>query len=106
MPRLRASPELRPMTVVVAARKCVAAMRGFLHLLRTPLGYDPHNVISVGIPVHDGSYPTWAARSAYFEELRNKVAAVPGVTMAAVSTNATPPSNGWGTAIEFPGRPT
>jgi predicted permease len=82
-----------------------AAMRGFLHLLRTPLGYDPHNVMSVGIPVHDGSYPTWAARSAYFEELRNKVAAVPGVTMAAVSTNATPPSNGWGTAIEFPGRP-
>jgi len=41
-----------------------AAMRGFLRLLHTPLGYNPHNVMSVGIPVHDGSYPNWAARSA------------------------------------------
>jgi predicted permease len=82
-----------------------AAMRGFLRLLHTPLGYDPHNVMSVGIPVHDGSYPTWAARSAYFERLRDKVAAVPGVSMAAISTNATPPSNGWPTAIEIMGKP-
>jgi putative ABC transport system permease protein len=82
-----------------------AAMQGFLHLLHTPLGYDPHNVMSVGIPVHDGAYPTWDARSAYFEQIRNKVAAVPGVTMAAISTNATPPSNGWPTGIEILGKP-
>jgi predicted permease len=82
-----------------------AAMRGFLRLLHTRLGYDPHNVMSVGIPVHDGSYQTWAARSAYFEQLRDKVATVPGVTMAAISTNATPPSNGWNTAVEIMGKP-
>ncbi len=82
-----------------------AAMRGFLRLLHTPLGYDPHNVMSVGIPVHDGTYPTWAARSAYFERLRDKIATVPGVSMAAISTNATPPSNGWNTAIEIMGKP-
>lgn len=81
-----------------------AAMRGFLRLLHTPLGYDPHQVMSVGIPVHDGAYPTWEARSAYFERLRNKVAAVPGVRMAAISTNATPPSNGWNTGIEILGK--
>src|SRR5262249_10907481 len=28
-----------------------AAMQGFLHLIHTPLGYDPINVMSVGIPV-------------------------------------------------------
>lgn len=81
-----------------------AAIRGFLNLLHTPLGYDPHNIMSVGIPVHDGSYPTWEARSAYFELLRNKVARIPGVQMAAISTNATPPSNGWNTAVEFLGK--
>lgn len=81
-----------------------AAMRGFLRLLHTPLGYDPHNIMSVGIPVHDGTYPTWEARVAYFEKLRDKVAAVPGVAMAAISTNATPPSNGWHTAIEIMGK--
>jgi predicted permease len=80
-----------------------AAMRGFLRLLHTPLGYDPHNIMSVGIPVHDGSYATWESRSSFFEALRKKVAAVPGVSMAAISTNATPPSNGWSTSVEVMG---
>ena len=80
------------------------AMRGFLRLIHTPLGYDPHNVMSVGIPVHDGAYPTWKAREVYFEELRDRAATVPGVTMAAISTNATPPSNGWQTGIEILGQ--
>ena len=82
-----------------------AAMRGFLRLLETPLGYDPHNVMSVGIPIHDGAYRTWEARSAYFEQIRDKVATVPGVALAAISSNATPPSNGWNTSIEIMGRP-
>ena len=55
--------------------------------------------------MHDGAYPTWKARQAYFEELHRRAATVPGVTMTAISTNATPPSNGWGTAIEILGQP-
>ena len=43
------------------------------------LGYDPHHVMSVGIPLAENSYNTWAARGAYFEQLRAKVAEVPGV---------------------------
>jgi predicted permease len=81
-----------------------AAMQDFLRLIHTPLGYDPHNVMSVGIPVHDGAYPTWQARESYFEQLRNKAASVPGVTMAAMSSNATPPSNGWQTSVEILGQ--
>jgi len=30
-----------------------AAVQGFLHLLRVPLGYDPRNVVSVCIPLQD-----------------------------------------------------
>ena len=82
-----------------------AAMEGFLKLLNTRLGYDPHNVMSVGIPVHDGTHKTWAERSAYFDQLLKKVAAVPGVTMAAISSNATPPSNGANANIEIMGKP-
>jgi predicted permease len=81
-----------------------AAMEGFLKLMHTPLGYEPHNVMSVGIPVHDGTYTTFAQRSAYFEQLLNKVATVPGVSMAAISSNATPPSNGWPTNVEILGK--
>ena len=82
-----------------------AATQGFLQLIHTPLGYDPHNVMSVGIPVHDGAYPAWKARAVYFEELRNRAATVHGVTMAAISSNATPPSNGWHTGVEILGQP-
>src|SRR5579863_4663002 len=82
-----------------------AAMQGFLHLIHTPLGYDPINVMSVGIPVHDGTYPTWKARLAYFEALQSKAAMVAGVTMTAISSNATPPSNGWQAGIEILGQP-
>ncbi len=71
-----------------------SALEGFAHMLHEPLGYDPHNVMSAGIPLHDGAYTTWAARSAYFEQLRAKIAATPGVTMASISSNATPPDSG------------
>lgn len=80
-----------------------AAIEGFLHLMHSPLGYDPHNVMSVGIPVHQGTYSTWEARTAYFEQLQKKVAEVPGVSMTAISHNATPPSNGFRTNFEILG---
>jgi putative ABC transport system permease protein len=82
-----------------------AAIEGFLRLANTKLGYDPHNVMSVGIPVHDGTYMTWPQRAAYFEQLFAKAAAVPGVKMAAISSNATPPSNGFDTKFEIVGKP-
>ena len=47
-----------------------AAIEGFLRVAHMNLGYDPHNVMSVGIPIHDGTYKTWAERAAYFEQIR------------------------------------
>jgi predicted permease len=82
-----------------------ASMEGFVQLMRTPLGYDPHHVISVWIPLHENSNATWAARSAYFEQLRAKVADTPGVSATAISTNATPPRNGREMRFEILGRP-
>lgn len=82
-----------------------SAVQGFLRLTRTPLGYDPHNVMSVGIPLHENSYTTWDARAAYFEQLRSKVAETPGVRMTAISSNATPPRNGWFARFDVLGLP-
>lgn len=82
-----------------------AAIEGFVRLMHAPLGYDPHNVMSVGIPLRDGTYQTWAERAAYFEQLKAKVAEVPGVTMTAISSNATPPLNGFSTKFEILGKP-
>ncbi|HUA84267.1 MAG TPA: ABC transporter permease [Bryobacteraceae bacterium] len=82
-----------------------SAMEGFVRMMRTPLGYDPHNVLSLGLPLHDNSYITWAAREAYFEQLQTRAAETPGVTMTAISSNATPPRNGWATRFEISGQP-
>jgi predicted permease len=82
-----------------------ASMEGFVRMIRTPLGYDPHHVISIWIPLHDDSLTGWAARSAYFEQLLAKVTDTPGVTAAAISSNATPPRNGWNTRFEILGQP-
>jgi putative ABC transport system permease protein len=82
-----------------------AAMEGFVQMLHLHLGYDPHNIMSVGIPVHEGTYKTWAERAAYYERLRSAAAEVPGVTVAAISTNATPPSNGRTSQLEILGKP-
>jgi putative ABC transport system permease protein len=81
-----------------------AAGKGFLRLLKTDLGYDPHLAMSVPIPVHDNTHISWQDRSQYFEQIRAKIAAMPQVVAAGISTNATPPSNGFDRTIEIMGR--
>jgi predicted permease len=82
-----------------------SSMKGFALLIHQPLGYDPHNVMSIAIPLRASSYGTWPARAAYFEQLREKVAETPGVITAAISTDATPPRNGWTMGFEVLGKP-
>jgi predicted permease len=81
-----------------------SSMKAFTQLIHLPLGYDPHNVMAVGVPLRENSYQTWAARAAYFEQLREKVAQTPGVTTAAISTDATPPWNGWNIGFDMLGK--
>ena len=81
-----------------------AAIQGFSRMMPRPLGYDPHHVMSVGIPIHENTLNAWAERAAYFTQLRERVAAMPGVISAGISTNATPPSNGWTQPFEILGK--
>src|SRR3569833_2498008 len=41
-----------------------AAIEGFLKVSHVTLGYDPHIIMSVGIPIHAGTYKTWPERAA------------------------------------------
>jgi predicted permease len=74
------------------------AVHGFLRLLHMPLGYDPANVLKLGIGLHIHDAGEWSriqsreARTTYIEQLREKVASVPGVsTVAVAAADATPP---------------
>jgi predicted permease len=82
-----------------------SAMQEFARLVHESLGYDAHNVMSVGVPLHENSYTTWAERAAYFDQLQKKVAETPGVKMTAISSNATPPRSGWNSRFEILGKP-
>jgi putative ABC transport system permease protein len=82
-----------------------AAINGFVRLVRTNLGYDPHHTMSVGIPVHQNTHVSWEERSNYFSQLLARVQAMPETLSAGISTNATPPSNGWDQSCEIFGHP-
>jgi len=78
-----------------------AASKGFLRLLKADLGYDPHAAMSVPIPIHENTHVSWKDRSEYFEQIRASLATMPEVVSAGISTNATPPDNGWDTRFEI-----
>src|SRR5689334_7511982 len=80
-----------------------AAGKGFFKLVKANLGYDPHNAMSVPIPIHENTHVEWKDRAEYFEQIRARIAAMPQVAAAGISTNATPPSNGWRQNIEILG---
>lgn len=81
-----------------------AAIQGFVRMMRVNLGYNPHNVMSVGIPVHENTFSTWAERSNYFAQLKEKIASTPDVISTGISTNATPPDNGANMPFELMGK--
>ena len=80
------------------------ATEGFVRLMHTPLGFDPHNVMVLAIPLRDNTYTVSLARASYFEALRSKVNETPGVAWAAIATNAVPPRNGWPQHFEIMGQ--
>jgi predicted permease len=74
------------------------AIRSFLQLMRMPLGYDPANVMKVGMQLHTQNPDEWSriqpreARTEYIEQIQEKIASLPGVTVVGVGVDATPPN--------------
>jgi len=79
---------------LVLLASAATSIRTFVSLLHAQLGYDPHNTVALGIPLHVNSYTSWESRMAYFDRLEQKIASTPAVTGAAIAINAVPPANG------------
>jgi predicted permease len=85
------------------------AIGAFLHVTHVRLGYDPHNVLNAGIMAHWNDKAAWSnvesrsARAAWFEQIRRKMAAVPGVLSVGVSVDVYPPYGGSERKIEILG---
>jgi predicted permease len=86
------------------------AIGTFLYLARAPLGYEPRHVMDVGIVMHWTDAKAWEAiksrdsRAAFVDQMRQRMAAVPGVVSVAVGANGLPPYSGWEQAWEMDGK--
>jgi predicted permease len=80
------------------------AITGFVSTMRIPLGYNPHNVMSVAIPLHRNTYTSWAGRRQYFEELRDSITQLPQVNAAALGFPTNPPYSGLITSYQLRGK--
>jgi len=68
----------------------------FLKITSTHLGYDPHNVLIVGLPLKREMNPNWGARAAYIDQMRENIARLPGIISVAVSMRDVPPAPSMG----------
>ncbi len=113
-----AAPAKQRWSVLIAAQVALTlllmatagtAIRSFLQLMQMPLGYDPANVMKLGIMLHVHDPGEWGriqshdGRTAYIEQIREKIASVPGVSTVAVGTDATPPYTGAEDAFNIDG---
>ena len=86
------------------------AIGTFLYLARAPLGYEPRHVMDVAIVMHWNDAKAWEgiqsreARAAFIDQMRQRMAAVPGVVSVAVGTDALPPYSGREQAWEMDGK--
>jgi predicted permease len=101
-----AAPQKHRWSILIAAQVALTlllmatagtAIRGFLRLTQMSLGYDPANVMQLGISLHAHNPAEWnriqsrEVRAAYIEQIRQTIASVPRVSTVAVGIGATPP---------------
>jgi putative ABC transport system permease protein len=79
-------------------------MRSFFTLTHVDLGFNPERILYTRIvPAVDDRYDTAVKKKLFFEQILQRVKAVPGVTTATVSLSM-PPLGGAGSFITIPGK--
>ena len=76
------------LVLLAGAGATVRSLRGLTH---RPLGYDPHNVAWLTIPLRDGTYADWQKRIGYYAQIREDVANIPGIQSASIAYTWLPP---------------
>jgi predicted permease len=81
-----------------------AAVSGFIHITSMKLGYDPHNVGFVSVPLKQDPKKNQQEYANYIDQLREVVASVPGISSVGILSSSIPPSqpfNGTGRPFTF-----
>lgn len=76
---------------VLLLAAALAAMRTLMDLHRAKLGYNPGHILVCGLNLMEGSYPSWAERINYYEQIRRTFADLPDVDSVSISIQPLPP---------------
>ncbi len=73
-----------------------AAIAGFMKITSMRLGYDPHNVMAIRVPLKRDTDKNQQRRATYIDQLRERVSTIPGVVSVAVASDVIPPVQPFG----------
>lgn len=90
------------LVLLAAAGATIRSLDGLMH---KALGYDPHNVAWLTIPLRDGTYTDWQKRIGYYAEVRDDIAAIPGIQSAAIAYTWLPPFSLYSSSAQIRGWP-
>lgn len=62
-------------------------LRSFMHLQNVSPGFHPETVVTFDVQLSPGQYPDAAQQNAFFQQLRERLAAIPGVAAASGTNN-------------------
>ncbi len=82
-----------------------AAIRAFLDLYHTPLGFEPDHVFFMSVAFPKGPKLNWDQARVKHESVRQAAESTPGVESASISTTWTPPFSGYRTKIAVSSKP-
>lgn len=91
------------LVLLAGAGATVRSLHGMMH---KALGYDPHNLAWVTIPLRDGTYTDWQKRIGYYARVREEVGSIPGVQSAAIAYTFLPPVSLYRTSAQIRGNRT
>ena len=80
-------------------------IRSFSRLVSQQLGFNPEHVVTMGIGLPDKKYPEQADRAGFFEQVRSRVQALPGVQSAGLVLGLPLSGNTSQLAVNIPGAP-
>ncbi len=75
-----------------------AAIAGFMKITSMRLGYDPHDVMAIRIPLKRDIEKNQQRRAIFIDQLRERVSTIPGVASVAVASSGLPPAPPFGGA--------
>ncbi len=83
-----------------------SAMKSFVALTHTPLGFGPDHVLSFDVTLPKGAKPSWQERVNSEEAVWLALEQTPGVSSAGISASWFPPLGGFRAKVEIQSKPT